>query len=301
MSLSKSSPASNKTFQWWDESDVDTSVRQGLKLQELFLTQSKYQKIGIYEHEELGRVLTLDDIVQTTQADEFVYHEMLAHVPLLGLPHKTARHSEEQSDEESSHEKFSVLIIGGGDGGTLREVLRHDFVERVVMVEIDETVVNVSKEYLQINGDYNDPRVELIIGDGAAYVEAAKENSFDVVLVDSGDPVGPGEILFNEAFCQNVSNSLKPNGIMCRHLCIPAYQKEIFKKGMANMNAVYPKTEIFHAAVPTYIGGDMAFVIGHKQQDQTCVQAQAQISGRYYNECLHSASFALPTWWADIL
>lgn len=285
MTKSSLSSVDLKKLQWWDESDVDTSVRQSLKLKEIFVTHSKFQKVGVYEHEQLGRVLTLDDIVQTTQEDEFVYHEMLVHVPLLGLPRK---------------DKISVLIIGGGDGGTLREVLRHDFVERAVMVEIDETVVNVSKDYIQINGDYNDPRVELMIGDGAAYVAAAAKNSFDVVLVDSGDPVGPGEILFNETFCQNVSNSLKSNGLMCRHLCVPAYQKDIFQNGVKNMNSVFPKTEIYRAAVPTYIGGDMAFIIGHKQKDLSCVQPQGEISGRYYNQAVHSAAFALPTWWQEI-
>jgi len=283
MSKSKLLSEKNVSSRWWFEDDVDTSVRQGLNLTPLFSTKSPYQQIDVYEHEFLGRVLVLDEIVQTTQGDEFIYHEMLTQIPLLGKLWK---------------EEISVLIIGGGDGGTLREVLKHNFVKRAVMVEIDQAVVDVSKEYIQINGDYNDPRVQLVIGDGAGYVNSneAIENPFDLVIIDSGDPVGPGEVLFTADFCQNVSNCLTPSGIMVRHLGIPAYQKEIFERGIGDMKKVFPLVEVFRAAVPTYIGGDMAFALGLKD-GQSCQNPKQEFLGRYYNKAIHQASFALPSSW----
>jgi len=285
MSKSKDVSVKKNSPRWWFEDDVDTSVRQGLKLTPLYSTKSPYQEIGVFEHEHLGRVLTLDRIVQTTQGDEFIYHEMITHVPLLGK--KWAG-------------KISVLIIGGGDGGTLREVLRHENVERVVMVEIDGDVVEVSKKYIKINGNYEDPRVELRIGDGAAYVQskAAQEKPFDLVIIDSGDPVGPGEVLFTEQFCLDVFNVLTETGVMARHLGIPAYQKPIFERGVVHMKQVFPLVEIYRAAIPTYTGGDMAFVLGLKDS-QSCQNPKSEIIGRYYNSLVHSAAFALPTWWKE--
>lgn len=287
--MKKFDPPSEKSrnFQWWYENDVDTGVCQGLKLSPLYSTESNFQKIDVWEHPTMGRVLTLDNVVQTTQADEFVYHEMMTHVPLVGKGNK---------------KPVSVLIIGGGDGGTLREVLRHEQVKRVVMAEIDETVIEVSKKYLGIHGDYEDPRVELIIGDGAAYVksDAVRQKPFDLVIIDSGDPVGPGKILFSEMFCQAVHDALTPGGIMQRHLGVPAYQRQVFKEGVRDMKAVFNSIEIYRAAVPTYTGGDMAFALGFKNKT-SCMLPQEEISGRYYNSNVHQAAFALPTWWLEVI
>ncbi|MCG8491401.1 MAG: polyamine aminopropyltransferase, partial [Sneathiellales bacterium] len=136
---------------WWHEETEGVAFTHALDMTKIHEEQSPYQKIEIFEHDTFGRVLTLDGLVQASQADEFMYHEMAVHVPLLGREREEAK----------------VLIVGGGDGGILREVLVHDFVSRVVMVEIDERVVETSKEYLGIHGDYDDPRTELIIGDAA--------------------------------------------------------------------------------------------------------------------------------------
>ncbi len=166
---------------WWYERDCDTLVRQGLLVRKLHRSRTAHQEVEILEHNRLGRILVLDGILQTTQADEFIYHEMISHVGLLGR----------NAASDPSH-RASVLIIGGGDGGTLREVLLHPWVARVVMVEIDGEVVELCKEHLGIHGDYTDPRVTLRIEDGAGYLLSAeaRRDPFDAILVDSTDPHG---------------------------------------------------------------------------------------------------------------
>ncbi|MCL4144200.1 UNVERIFIED_CONTAM: hypothetical protein GTU68_039063 [Idotea baltica] len=157
-----------------------------------------HQRLRVFENAKFGRVLTLDGVVQTTTADEFIYHEMLAHVPILA--HGAAKR---------------VLIVGGGDGGMAREVLRHTSVDHVTMVEIDAGVVDFSKEYLPSlsNGAFDDPRLELVIADGAAFVSETDQR-FDVMIVDSTDPIGPGEVLFTDTFYGRAKGLLNRNGVL---------------------------------------------------------------------------------------
>ncbi len=275
--------------EWWYEVDDPTTICQGLKMRRLYSETTPFQKLEVYEHDILGRVLVLDGILQTTQADEYVYHEMLVHVPLFGRPFSNRADA-----------GLSVLIIGGGDGGTLREVLRHPEVKQVVMVELDEAVIQASAEYLGIHGDYNDPRVKLIIGDGSAYVRSGSDRHrlFDAVIIDATDPVGPGRALFTPQFFSDVRDCLAPDGVMVRQAGVPAYQFDVLEEGVTYLRQVFGVAEVYRAAVPTYLGGDLAFILSTKD-GRSCRQPQRTFSGRYYNEAIHSASFALPTWWRE--
>lgn len=287
--MAKFSTASESKSIWWYETGAN-EVRLSLRMRLLHRERTPYQLLEIYEHPFFGRVLVLDGNLQTTQGDEFIYHEMLTHVPLLGaLP--------------ANLKDASVLIIGGGDGGTLREVLRHDWVRRVVMVEIDPVVIERSKEYLGFNGDYDDPRVTLITGDAAQYVaeEAVRQSPFDAILVDSTDPVGPAEVLFTLEFIRNAWTCLKPDGVFARHLCMPLFDGPIVRDGVARLRQVFPRVEVYQATIFTYIGAQMAFVACTKN-GRSVREPQRLLTGRYYNPDVHRAAFALPTWWiTDLL
>src|SRR5574344_993259 len=179
----------------------------------LFSEQSKYQKVEILDSESsLGKILTLDDLMMATEGDEYFYHEMIAHIPMMN--HKCPK---------------NVLVIGGGDGGTVREVLKHKTVEKVVLCEIDEMVVDVSKKYLPtIACKLDDPKVEVVIEDAIKYIKD-KKDMFDVILIDSTDPMGPGVGLFTEEFYTNVKESLKKDGIMVAQSESPVANEEEIK------------------------------------------------------------------------
>ncbi len=282
-------PGSRGGMEWYREWDFDIEVTQAIHARKLYQEQTPYQKVVVYEHNFLGRLLVLDDIVQTTQYDEFIYHEMLTHVPLLGRP--VARH---QADA-------SVLIVGGGDGGMLREVQKHAWVKRIVMVELDEAVVRVCQEYLGFQGDYGDPRVQLLIADGAAYMREpeTRRRPFDVIILDITDPRGPSEALYTEAFCADIGACMKPDGAVVRHLGVPGHQKpEILAEGVAVHRAAFGNAQVYRAATPAYIGGDMAFVVS-TMDGSSCRQPQRELEGRYYNPDMHQAAFALPRWWRE--
>ena len=189
-----------KQNNWWQERCEDLGIAQSLDMVLLHAERSPYQLIEIFEHAAFGRVLVLDGYLQASQADEFIYHEMGLQVPLLGR----------------KRENTSVLIIGGGDGGSLRESLVHDFVTAVTMVEIDQRVVELSKEFLGVNGDYNDPRVNLIFDDAGNFVRDAKARgqTFDIIVLDLTEPVGPSAGLFTEAFFVDLAQLVSETGVV---------------------------------------------------------------------------------------
>ena len=251
-----------------------------------FENKTDHQHLVIFENALFGRVMALDGVIQTTEADEFIYHEMLTHVPLLA--HGNVN---------------SVLIIGGGDGGILREVCKHASVEQITQVEIDAQVVEMCKEYLPNHsaGAYDDPRVEIVIDDGANFVKTC-ERQFDVIISDSTDPIGPAEVLFTEDFYGHCKKCLKPDGIMVTQNGVAYMQLDEVVNTALRLKPHFADRTFYSAAVPTYIGGIMTFawasdnLVTH-QQPLTTIEGRfisAGIKTRYYNPASHLASFALP-------
>ncbi len=248
--------------------------------------RTEHQHLVIFENPRMGRVMALDGVIQTTEADEFIYHEMLTHVPILA--HGAARR---------------VLIIGGGDGGMLREVSKHRSVEHITMVEIDGTVVDMCKAFLprHSNGAYDDPRLNLVIDDGMRFVATTTEK-FDVIISDSTDPIGPGEVLFSENFYQACRRCLNEGGILVTQNGTPFMQLDGVQNTAGRMNGLFADWHFYTAAVPTYIGGAMTFAWGATQPGLRDIPvatlrqrfADSAIVTRYYNPDVHLGAFALP-------
>ena len=248
--------------------------------------RTEHQHLVIFENPVMGRVMALDGVIQTTEADEFIYHEMLTHVPILA--HGAVKR---------------VLIIGGGDGGMLREVTKHIGIEHITMVEIDGTVVDMCKEFLpnHSKGAYDDPRLNLVIDDGMRFV-ATTEEKFDVIISDSTDPIGPGEVLFSENFYQACHRCLNEGGVLVTQNGTPFMQLQEVQTTAGRMRSLFADWHFYQAAVPTYIGGAMTFAWGstdasyRKLALETLRQrfAGSGIVTRYYNPEVHIGAFALP-------
>ena len=270
----------------WSVETLHASYRQALKADRvLYDSRTEHQRLRVIENRQFGRVLTLDGVVQTTEGDEFIYHEMMAHVPILA--HGDARR---------------VLIIGGGDGGMAREVLRHRSVEQVTMVEIDAGVVEFSKQYLPSlsAGAFDDPRLDLVIADGADFVRRT-DRRFDVVISDSTDPIGPGEVLFTDTFYGRVKGLLTEDGIFVTQNGVPFMQPAELEGTMRAFRALFRDATCYLASVPTYAGGPMAFGWGTEGEARATPLAEiearfarAGIETRYYTPEVHKAAFALP-------
>jgi len=248
--------------------------------------RTEHQHLVIFENPRMGRVMALDGVIQTSEADEFIYHEMLAHVPILA--HGLARR---------------VLIIGGGDGGILREVARHRDIESITMVEIDGAVVEMCREFLPNHsaGTFEDPRLNLVIDDGMHFV-ATTEEKFDVIISDSTDPIGPGEVLFSENFYQACRRCLNEGGILVAQNGTPFMQLGELQTTAKRMQGLFADWHFYQAAVPTYIGGAMSFAWGACSAESRNLPLEALMqrfagSGivtRYYNPHVHIGAFALP-------
>lgn len=258
-----------------------------------FENKTGHQHLVIFENAMFGRVMALDGIIQTTEADEFIYHEMLTHVPLLG--HGAVK---------------DVLIVGGGDGGMLREVCKHQAVERITQVEIDDKVVEMCKEFLPNHsaGAYDDPRVDIVIDDGAHFVNTT-ERRFDVIISDSTDPIGPGGALFTTDFYADCKKCLKPGGILVTQNGVAYMQLDEVTTTNKRLQAHFNENTFYSAAVPTYIGGIMTFAWATDDADVRDVALDvleqrfkaANLSTKYYNPAIHKASFALPQYILDAL
>lgn len=248
---------------------------------------SDFQRIDVIETEEFGRALVLYGSIMITEKDEFVYHEMLSHVPLNVHP-RPAR----------------VLIIGGGDGGTLREVLRHEAVEQATLCEIDRQVVEVSKRFFpQVGCAFDESRARIVHDDGAAFVAGCGE-TFDVVLADTSDPIGPAEVLFQRNFYQDVHAHLGEDGIFVAQSESPLFHQDSVRKIYANLRSVFPVVRMYLAHVPTYPSALWSFAFCSKGRDPIDdFRAEgAPMDGlRYYNADIHRASFALPNYVRDLL
>ena len=276
----------------WIREPLHPAWAQSLRVDRLLYdSETEHQRIRVFENETFGRVLTLDDVVQTTEADNHIYHEMMAHVPILA--HGTCS---------------EVLIIGGGDGGMAREVLKHP-VDRVTMVEIDAGVVEFSKEYLPSlsDGAFDDPRLNLVIADGADYVSGS-DRRFDVIIVDSTDPVGPGEVLFGETFYGRAKRCLAEGGIIVTQNGVPFLQGGELTNTMRAFRALFTDATCYMATIPTYAGGPMAFGWGTDGQARGANLAtleerfrMAALTTRYYTPEVHKAAFALPGYVLDLM
>ncbi|OUJ06443.1 polyamine aminopropyltransferase [Acetobacter malorum] len=282
--------------QWIEETLYDNWGQRFRVKQELARTTSPFQDIVVFESESHGRVLLLDGVVQITEGDEFVYQEMLTHVPLF--THAAPR---------------NVLIIGAGDGGVLRRVLEHPGVEKAVMVEIDGAVIELSKKYLpNIAGDaWNDPRAEVIVGDGIDYVARAADASFDAIIVDSTDPIGVGEVLFTDSFYEHCARVLTAEGLIVNQCGVPFMQADELHETSLRRAKFFPHVSAYVAAVPTYVGGFMTLGIASKGkspagQDVAAVRARAQDAGilgktQYWTPEIHVGAFNLPPYIAKHL
>lgn len=267
---------------------------QEFKVDKLYFeNRTDHQHLVIFENAVFGRVMALDGIIQTTEADEFIYHEMMTHVPLFA--HGNAK---------------DVLIIGGGDGAMLREVCKHPEVERITQVEIDEKVIEMCREYLPNHsiGAFGDPRATTVIDDGMHYVNSVSEQ-FDVIISDSTDPIGPGEVLFSRDFYQACRQALKPGGILVTQNGVAFLQPDEVESTARRLFPLFADSHFYGASVPTYVGGIMTFAWatdepGYRDIPLESLQARYAASGmttRYYNPGIHQASFALPQYILDII
>jgi len=266
----------------WSTEKQTENLSMSCRISEtLFVGQSEFQKVEVVDSFEFGRMLVLDGVFQTSIFDEFIYHEMIVHVPLLTHPNPRR-----------------VLVIGGGDGGSVREVVRHEAVEIAEMVEIDKMVVDVSKKFLpEISAALRDnhPKLRLEIGDGIAHMKKI-DNHYDVIIVDCSDPIGPGAGLFSQEFYQNVCKALKPDGLFVQQTESPFYHQSLISRIIQDIRDLFPITKMYLASIPLYPGGLHSFIIGSKKYDPETVMLPKQLpfSTRYYNLPLHRSCFVLP-------
>lgn len=270
----------------WMHEKLHPDYAQSLRVDRvLYDSATEHQRLRVFENARFGRVLTLDDVVQTTEGDNHIYHEMMTHVPIFA--HGAARR---------------VLIVGGGDGGMAREVLRHADVTHVTMVEIDAGVVDFSKQYLPAlsAGAFDDPRLDLVIADGAAFMRDTGAG-YDVIIIDSTDPVGPGEVLFTDTFYGHAKRRLAPGGIIVTQNGVPFLQGSELTNTMRAFKALYADWGCYMASIPTYAGGPMAFGWGTDgaARDVTLDTLRARYAAAgftcgYYTPEVHLAAFALP-------
>jgi spermidine synthase len=271
----------------WYEEDYHPHWRQRFEVERyVYRGRTEFQEAIVFESPLFGRVLALDGIVQTTERDEFVYHEMISHVAVVA--HGAVR---------------DVLIIGGGDGGTLEEVLKHRSIACATMVELDPGVVEIAKAHLPgINrGAFGDPRTELIFGDGVKFV-AESERQFDVIIVDSTDPFGPGEALFTAAFYADCRARLRPDGILVAQSGNPFMERDRLEACLTRLRKAFRDTSFILTSVPSYLGGPFVFAWGcddpaKRRLGPDELAARPLPKGlRCYTPAVHAAAFAHPLW-----
>lgn len=275
----------------WYTEEHSPNVRFSIKVErQLYSAQSPFQRIDMMEAKEFGRFLTLDGYMMVTEKDEFIYHDMIVHVPMAANPAVKR-----------------VLVIGGGDGGAVRELTRYPGIEKIDMVEIDRMVVAACREYLpQTACKLGDPRVTVYYEDGLRFVRA-KENAYDLILVDSTDPFGPGEGLFTREFYGNCHKALTADGILVNQHESPYYEKyaKSMKRAHTRIEEFFPVCRVYQAHIPTYPSGHWLFGFASKRHDPLSFDADAWnrlgLDTRYYNTDLHRGSFALPSYVRDLL
>lgn len=269
---------------WYTEEDLDI-VRLAIRVRaRLHHEESPYQRISIYDSHFFGRFLTLDDIMMFTQRDEYVYHEMLVHVPLCNLAAAE-----------------SVLIIGGGDCGCLREVLRHNSIRRVVQCELDRRVTEVCQEWFPwVTPALADPRVETVYGDGCAYVRE-RQSTWDLIIVDSTDPGGPATALFLAEFYGDAATALRPHGVLTSQVGSPHWEPDLVSAVFDQQRQAFPNVRGYLGQLPTYQSGTWCWSYASREahdpsRPRPRPSAQMAAVCRYYNAPAHTAAFSLPNY-----
>jgi len=268
----------------WIEEKLEIKNGRALKVRitkSLEKVKSEFQEIEVVESEPFGKILLIDGIIMLTDADEFCYHEMITHIPLCVHP-----------------KAQKVLVIGGGDGGTVREILKHDSVNEVDVCEIDEKVIEISRRHFPyLANSFNDPKVKVYCEDGNKFIKNHKDE-YDIIIVDSSDPIGPAEVLFRREFYEAMYQALKNNGIVVTQAESFFYHKKIIKSLFSFIKEIYPISEYYYTLVPTYPSGIIGFTFCSKKyhpiQDFNETEILKLNDLKYYNKKIHKASFALP-------
>ncbi|MCR8658905.1 polyamine aminopropyltransferase [Paenibacillus endoradicis] len=248
--------------------------------------QTDFQALDMIETEEFGTMLVLDGMVMTTVKDEFVYHEMVAH-PIL-FTHPSPEH---------------VLVVGGGDGGVIREIMKHPKVKKAVLVDIDGKVIEYSKKYLPtIACELDNPRVEVQVNDGFMHIHDHK-NTYDVIMVDSTEPVGPAANLFTRGFYQGIYDALKEDGIFVAQTDNPWFKADLIQMVNRDVKEVFPIVRVYAANIPTYPSGLWTFTMGSKKYDPLEVDETTipELDTKYYTPRLHKTAFVLPKFVEDLV
>lgn len=277
----------------WYTEEWTENVRFSIKVNKhLFEGKSQFQRIDVYDSDEFGKFLTIDGLMMVTYKDEFIYHEMITHVPMA-----------------TNLDIKKALVIGGGDGGTVRELSRYPQIEKIDMVEIDKMVVDVSKEYMDIcSCKLDDKRVSLYFEDGVNFVKCAQDKSYDLIIVDSTDPIGPGEGLFSTDFYRDCYRVLTDDGILVNQSESPYFDFNAREMKRANkkLKEIFPISEVYQAHIPTYPSGHWLFGFASKKfnpiknQDKDGWE-KLNLKTKYYNSNIHLGSFILPQYVKEML
>ena len=276
---------------WFSEQHTP-NVKFSLKVdRQLYSEKSEFQRIDIFDSAEFGRMLVLDGKIMMTEKDEFIYHEMIAHVPMCANP-----------------EIKKVLLVGGGDGGTARELLKYDTIEKIDLVEIDETVVRACKKFIpQTAACLDNPKVKIFFEDGLKFIRRI-ENEYDLIIVDPTDPFGPGEGLFTREFYGNCRHALKDDGIMVNQQGSPFYKHdaEAMQRSHQRIASTFPISRVYQAHIPTYAAGYWLFGFASKKYHPVDDFDAGSwnllgLKTRYYTTRLHRGSFCLPAYLEEML
>ncbi|BFH10504.1 polyamine aminopropyltransferase [Paenibacillus melissococcoides] len=270
---------------WFTEKQTE-SFGITAKIRETYVNeQTPFQHLTLLDTEEFGRMLVLDGMVMTTVKDEFVYHEMVAHPALVTHPNPK-----------------KVLVVGGGDGGVMREIMKHPSVEKAVLVDIDGKVIEYSKKYLpEIACELDNPRVEVQVNDGYMHILNSK-NEYDVIMVDSTEPVGPAAPLFERGFYQGIYDALKDDGLFVAQTDNPWFKADLIQKVNRDVKEIFPIVRVYAANIPTYPSGMWTFTMGSKKHDPLKVEEASipEMETKYYSPRLHHAAFVLPKFVEDL-
>lgn len=277
---------------WYTEEWTD-NVRFSIKVKnQLFSGKSDFQRIDVFDSEEFGKFLTLDGLMMVTYKDEFIYHDMIVHTPMA-----------------TNMNIKNVLVIGGGDGGTVRELTRYPQIENIDMVEIDKMVVDVSRKFIDICAcKLDDKRVNLYYEDGVEFVKNSKDKYYDLIIVDSTDPIGPGEGLFSVDFYNNCYRISSDEGILVNQNESPYFDFNAreMKRAHDKINNIFPITRVYQAHIPTYPSGHWLFGFASKKYDPIKDHNKEKweslnLKTKYYNSDIHVGSFMLPQYVKDMI